>query len=96
LSRKKSGRLPTFATNEDWYGIKVSKTHKGSLTEQIDYKTQYNSVYKAFDACNINSIKKTHVGRGCVVPDMLKLLVLLKINCVVIADGMHKVWKTAT
>jgi hypothetical protein len=57
--------FPDFSRNEAWYDIKVFKTNCGDLTEQMDYKTQYNSICKAFEACGVNSAKKTHAGRGC-------------------------------
>lgn len=57
--------FPDFQRNENWFDIKVLKSNKGSITEEIDYKTQWLSICKAFETCNINSVKKTHAGRGC-------------------------------
>ncbi|OBZ63610.1 hypothetical protein A0J61_11967, partial [Choanephora cucurbitarum] len=56
--------FPDLSRNEHWFDIKVLKGNKG-ITNEIDYSTQYKSVCKAFDACGINSQKKTHAGRGC-------------------------------
>lgn len=56
--------FPDLSKNELWFDIKVLKGNKG-ITNEIDYSTQYKSVCKAFDACGINSQKKTHAGRGC-------------------------------
>lgn len=49
--------FPNLQRNEFWFDINVLKGKK-SLTDEIDYSTQYKSLCKSFDVCGINSIRK--------------------------------------
>ena len=55
--------FPNFSKPEEWYNIKLLKSGS-DRTRSISYKTQYEAIGAAFDACGIFSKAKTHAGRG--------------------------------
>jgi hypothetical protein len=54
---------PSFRRRQDWYRLKLLCGEKPDA--KISYATQYECTWKAFANACINSVKKTHVMRGC-------------------------------